>query len=229
MSAIARPLDFPGQSVVDWMTAELRRNPSYQVPHGYSVKNGQVVRDQPAWAYRHPWIFPAAGIGAGAAATALGPGAAIHTATAPAVAPASTAAAPSVGGSFANGGSALFTGSQAAGPMGTIGTIARTAGALAPIVQSLFGRGGNNSGQDFSQLLQQVPELRAALALQTRQAERQDPLHAAVTQLAMNLLPKSALSAYEGRPNVGLPSAPSAPPPSYGGPADAHQRFPPRG
>lgn len=40
-------------------------------------------------------------------------------------------------------------------------------------------------------LLQGIPEMREMFDLQTSQARRQDPLHAALTQLALNFLPRA--------------------------------------
>jgi hypothetical protein len=45
-----------------------------QLPQGTSLQNGQVVANQPNWLLQNPWVFPAAGIGGGAALSALAGG-----------------------------------------------------------------------------------------------------------------------------------------------------------
>jgi hypothetical protein len=71
--AVPRPnWDPSSMTLEDWMTAELTRNPSYRLPAGYHVEAGQVVRDQPPFLLRHPWLFPAMGLGAGAGLAAAG-------------------------------------------------------------------------------------------------------------------------------------------------------------
>jgi hypothetical protein len=72
-------------------------------------------------------------------------------------------------------------------------------------LKNLFGGGGGGAGesaQDFEELLRRVPQLRQMLDLQTGQAQRNEPLHQASVQMAMNLLPNSAFGAYEGRPTA---------------------------
>lgn len=75
-------------------------------------------------------------------------------------------------------------------------------------LKNLFGGGGGsskNQGRDLQLLLQQIPELRQALQLQVRQAQRTDPLHAAIIQMSQRLLPRSA----QGGGGFGAP--PTAP------------------
>lgn len=73
---------------------------------------------------------------------------------------------------------------------------------LGPLLGNLFGGGKNNGVQDYTKLLQQIPELREMLSLQTQQARMNAPLHQAMVQLSMNLLPKSSRSAYPGVPDI---------------------------
>jgi hypothetical protein len=49
----------------------------------------------------------------------------------------------------------------------------------------------NGTLTEILALLNGIPEMREALGLQTAQARRQDPLHAALTQLALNFLPRA--------------------------------------
>jgi len=69
-----------------------------------------------------------------------------------------------------------------------------------PQTSSPGGNGGSNSG--LEQLLSQVPEYKQMLQLQTSQAQRQVPLHAALTQIALNFLPNAGFNALPGRPSV---------------------------
>lgn len=75
---------------------------------------------------------------------------------------------------------------------------------LSALGGALFGKGSSNSGSgvDLASLLNSLPELRNALSLQTQQAQRQDPLHAALTQLALNFLPRGAFTSIPGRPQI---------------------------
>ena len=68
--------------------------------------------------------------------------------------------------------------------------------------------GSTGSGESIESLLNSVPELREALGLQTAQAKRQDPLHAALTQLALNFLPRAGFETNPKRAAMiaGLPS-----------------------
>jgi hypothetical protein len=70
------------------------------------------------------------------------------------------------------------------------------------------GTTGSSGGTDIESLLNSVPELREALGLQTAQAKRQDPLHAALTQLALNFLPRAGFETNPQRASLiaGLPS-----------------------
>jgi hypothetical protein len=111
-------------------------------------------------------------------------------------------------GSVASGAATGAGTGMAAGPVGAgVGAIA---GAMVPLIMAMFSN-HNSSGQDLNKLLAQVPQLRDMLNLQTRQAQRQDPLHLALTQLATNMLPRSAFTTYDkagygtysGRPNIG--------------------------
>ena len=62
--------------------------------------------------------------------------------------------------------------------------------------------GGDDPGKMLKELLAQIPQLKMGLDLSMRQAMRQDPLHGAVTQLAMNLLPRTSLGPLKDRPNL---------------------------
>lgn len=78
-----------------------------------------------------------------------------------------------------------------------------TLAALAFFGKSLFGGGNSasNTGSDVSTLIRSIPGLADIVSLQANQAKRQDPLHAALTQLAMNYLPRSAFGSM-GRPAI---------------------------
>lgn len=73
-NAIPRANWHEGLPLEDWMEAEIKRNPSYQIPRGYTRRGDQVTRNQPHWVFRNPWIFPAAGIATGAGLMAAGVG-----------------------------------------------------------------------------------------------------------------------------------------------------------
>jgi hypothetical protein len=111
------------QTLEQWMTDETGRNPGYQLPEGWFVNDeGQVERRQPAWAYRNPWIFPAAGMGIGALASAvagapaaLAAPSAAPAAAAPTAATTATTAATTGGPLIAR---SLATGSPGAGNNG---------------------------------------------------------------------------------------------------------------
>lgn len=84
---------------------------------------------------------------------------------------------------------------------------------LAPLLKGLFGGGNsqNQSTQDYSRLLQNIPELRRMLDLQTQEAERRAPLQKAMTDLATRLLPRSAFGGNVptvGASGSGVPTSP---------------------
>jgi hypothetical protein len=164
-----------------------------------------------------PFLLPALAAGAGAGGAAAGIG--------------ETGAVTGLAGSgFGAGGGLGLTGAGAgfggagAGAAGlgagagAAGTAATTAGAgsgifsalkrLAPLgaaaipLAGMIGGGGSSSGGDLSSLMQSVPQLKDMLDLQVSQAKRNDPLHQAVTQMAMNLMPRSAMGPRPNRPKV---------------------------
>jgi hypothetical protein len=76
-------------------------------------------------------------------------------------------------------------------------------GAAIGALAGLFGGGGDTDPtKNLDLLFQKIPELRQLLTLQSSQAQRSDPLHAALVQLSMNLLPKSARAPYAGVPSA---------------------------
>lgn len=64
----------------------------------------------------------------------------------------------------------------------------------------LSGGGGGSNGD--SALSTVAPQMKDMLSLQINQAKRSDPLHAALTQMAMNFLPRSSGSALPGRTDI---------------------------
>jgi hypothetical protein len=69
---------------------------------------------------------------------------------------------------------------------------------------SLFKGGGGDKpaaggNTDVAGLMQSIPGLGRSMELQTARAERSDPLHAALTQLAMNFMPRAGFEQYPGR------------------------------
>ncbi len=77
-----------------------------------------------------------------------------------------------------------------------------------------------------------VPQLKDSLNMELNRSKRQDPLHAALTQMAMNFLPRSSMSALAGRPDVSkmTPYAPSSSvPPMSGAPTPNTGAPPPTG
>lgn len=175
----------------------LRNNPN--LAHQYEVKDGRIVQRRAPWIWRNPWVFPAAGLAAGGFASGA------FTGGGGGAGAASSAGSSGYIGSDVAGTAAAASGGS--GALGTAGTLAggsgwgralRALGAAAPVVTSLAsGNGGNqNPGAGLADLLKDVPQLRDMLDLQLNQAKRQDPLHEATTQLAMNLLPNSAKRNY---------------------------------
>lgn len=81
-------------------------------------------------------------------------------------------------------------------------------------LKGLFGGGGDDpkdaardQAQGLQELLRALPQLRQMMDLQVSQAQRQDPLRQALTQMSMNLLPRSAFEAMQGREIPGGPRA----------------------
>lgn len=73
-------------------------------------------------------------------------------------------------------------------------------GALGLIAAQFFGRPKSMVNSGVGQ--QSLASMQQMLDLQRAQAQRQDPLHKAVTQLAINLLPNSAFGAGPNRPEI---------------------------
>ena len=203
-----------------WAEDYARQNPGWQGNETWRMENGEA-KDTRSWLARNGWIIPllvgsgvgtsallgggaagAAGVGSGAGATGGG-GAGTLASTGFA------AGAPLPG--YLGGTAAATTGPVgAAGGAGDGGMMDIVKTGLAGLlgVRSLVGGSGGRSG-DYANLLKQIPGLQENLDLQTAQARRNEPLHAAMVQLAMNLLPRSAFANY-GRPSVGTPQrAPS--------------------
>lgn len=72
-------------------------------------------------------------------------------------------------------------------------------------LKNLFGGGSDSrddardQAQGVQELLRALPQVQQMLDLQVRQAQRNDPLHEALVQMSMNLLPRSAMSPLPGR------------------------------
>ena len=59
-----------------------------------------------------------------------------------------------------------------------------------------------NTAADLNSLLTALPQLKDLLNLQVQTAEQQTPLRTALSQLALNLLPKSSRAAFAGVPDL---------------------------
>lgn len=175
------------EDLANWMTQELRRNPNYRVPNGYSTgADGTVTRDQPNFLMRNPWLIPLIGVGAGIGGGALagtgllGGGGAAATAAVP-----TEAAIPTTTGI----GGAAGTGATSS----ILSRTMQTLGSAAPIVGALAGRNNSTSlGSSVSDVMRAVPQLGQMLDLQLAQAQRADPLHQSLITLSQRLLPNSA-------------------------------------
>ena len=189
--ATPRPDWIPGgddAALEEWMTQRYRSDPTYRIPNGYSVKDGRVVRDEPAFLLRHPWLIPVLG-----AAGGIGLGAAAGTGLLAGAGGAGAAASPGayIGADVANtaaaagGAGAAGTGS---GITSGIGGRLLTAGAIT---------GLQGLGQKFGANQPMVPpEVQELLKLQKQQVEMQNqrmqlqnPLFASIIQMAMSRLP----------------------------------------
>jgi hypothetical protein len=145
----------------------------------------------------------ASGMPAGAAVTG-GVTGAIPAGTVSALSPlAAVPGAGAVSGTISSGGS-IIGGLGGAGGAATKTGLSSVLGKLDPkqiaalglvATKALSGGGGGGGGNGG-------PDLAELLALQKKQAMRQDPLHRAVTQLATNLMPNSSFGALSGRPEI---------------------------
>ncbi|MCR4340637.1 MAG: hypothetical protein NUW01_12220 [Gemmatimonadaceae bacterium] len=95
--------------------------------------------------------------------------------------------------------------SSGAGPAAT-STLSKVAKALklggigtAAALPFLTGGNRETAGSSAQELLKQFPQLQEILNDMMQQRQQQAPLRQAVSQLSMNLLPKSAFGAYPGR------------------------------
>ena len=208
-TAVQRQWDYPGQTLEDYLTKRLN-TPGFQLPKGYSVKDGQVVRDQPAFLLRHPWLIPLLGVGTGLGVAALaktGPFAA-GTAAVGGVGLGETGAVTGLEGSgFGTGGGLGYTsvvpgvgsGVRTAVTTGLTGATAldRTVDAMkriAPaVVPAVLGRlpGGGGGGEI-------PPELRDIMELQRQRMQMQQPLYQSIMRMANSRLPTAFQNAQTG-------------------------------
>lgn len=178
---------------------------TYGLSQEWKVENGQLVRSDPWLARNAWWLAPTALVGGSALGAALGgAGTATPAAATSGVLPSSdfTAltplggiqAAPATSAANALASPAASAGAAAGGIGGSIlHALTSKAGigalaSLAPLLAGGAGGGGRNPIQDFNA---QYPQLNELLTMSANRASRTDPLHQAVTQLAMSRLPTS--------------------------------------
>jgi hypothetical protein len=187
-TAQPRPGWTPGGSINDleqWYTEQLRRDPSFRLPEGFEVGEDGAVRQRTRpWAYRNPWIFPVAGVGAGLVGGAL-------AGTGPLAGAGGSAAAGGGGGALSESVIPTATGFGSGATNSVLSTTMRALAGGLPLAGSLLGgqpslAGGVNAALDA------VPGAREALDMRMTQARRVDPIHQALTTMTMNLLPRSA-------------------------------------
>lgn len=164
------------------------------------------------WLLRNmPWLIMG-GMAAGAGAAALGGGAAagavpttINAAGLPVnMSAAATAGITPLGGLGAAVGKGLVAGAGKSGPSwaadalggGASGGIKgfltdpKNYAGLAGLLTTLATRpGGNGGGGNADDILAQNPQLKSLLDMSVNRAERLDPLHQSITQLAMSRMP----------------------------------------
>lgn len=181
-----------------WIEQELRRNPSYQMPRGYSQgEDGQVTRDQ-NWLWQNPWVFPAAGVGAGLAGGAAA-GAGFFAPGMDAAAAAGNASVLPSATTFPTSGT-LPAGGVGLGEGGSmVGPAAGSAGGglpswLGPAIAAGVGVAGRqlSGGGGGGNQIPIPPELQQLLTEATRRTMNQGPLSDAVTQQALASLPSYA-------------------------------------
>lgn len=166
--------------LANWMTEELQRNPSYQIPEGYRIVDGQVKRESPHWMQRNPWIYPLIGMGIGG-----GLGAMSLAGGAPAAA---AATGVTTGPTLAQAGLAGAGG----GLGGIIEMIAKVGGPAA--ITALTRRHGNpngpyDGGMGGGPMGDQLSEI---MALAKRRMERTEPVHEAAMNQIMRMQPGTA-------------------------------------
>lgn len=157
---------------------------------GYQVRDGQVEREPGEWGRLGRTALIGAGMGLGA----YGLGAALGGGASAAAAPG--ALGPSTPGNIAATTAATVPPASLAAGVGGVGagskildalTSKSGAASLASLIPLLMRGGGNGggSGDAFTNNAQ----LQSLLDMSVNRAQRTDPLHAAVTQLAMSRLP----------------------------------------
>lgn len=191
--AIPRPNWTPGgddADLEDWMTQRYQSDPTYQIPNGYSLKDGRVVRDQPSFLLRHPWLIPVLAMGGagGLTAAGLGGGSGAAASGAGGVGIGETGAVTGLGGSGFGGGSAgALTG---AGLGSRLATAAGQAGIMA--LGQRFGARGMEIPPEVRQLLELQ---RQQAEMQTERMKMQGPLYQSILQMAMSRLPTNMQTA----------------------------------
>lgn len=213
--------DPSAQTLEQWMTDEVRRNPGYRVPNGYEVDSeGTVTRTQPAFLYRHPWLIPLLGVGGGLGLAAAGVGGGVAAGGAAG----SSGAAPAMGGGSTlatnlGGASALPSATATtAGATTTGATAAGTAGAgstVRNVMNRLSRNVGGDGETDWMRVLAPLlglgatavtggfntpnsgmdpgiqKQIEALIARQNLRGEKSEPIYDAAMRLAGNLAPAS--------------------------------------
>lgn len=167
------------EEVASGLDSKLKANPAFDLPNGYDDSQGTVRRTPEPWLNRNPWVYPLAGIGTGLAGGAMTGGGA-------AAAGGAEASIPTTMGIGSGGAAGL---GAAAG--GGLGGVLKALAGLAPVA-GMFGNPGGSLGSNASDILSQVPQLKALLDLQLGQAQRADPLHQSLVTLSQRLLPNSS-------------------------------------
>lgn len=171
------------EEVASDLDRKLKANPGFDLPNGYDNSQGTVRRTPEPWLNRNPWVYPLAGASAGLIGSAVSGGSA---ASSGAGAGLSEAAIPTSQGIGAAGGLGA-----AAGGSG-LTTLMRLLGAAGPVAGMFMNNGGGSLGSNASDVLGQVPQLKALLDLQLGQAQRADPLHQQLVAMSQRLLPNSS-------------------------------------
>ncbi len=195
MSAIPRPNFKPGDDLAAWFDQQRQANPNYDLPDGYKVHDGHVVRDNGNWSSKLGMIASLAGLGV------MGYGG--YAALAPYV----TGAAAGGGGLMGSGEAAVASTPAAMGA--TAPTIAGTAGGaaaaggglgmnastLAMLGQLGLGAYGAIRGNRQTQAPYSA-EMERLLGMQSQRMQQADPLYQAILRMAMGLLPTSARAGF---------------------------------